>query len=165
MPAPDPAGKRSCGQAMMGYSGPAGRLVVAFFLLGLVVAPAVAGGWNGRVVHVSAGDRLLVDSGSGPVAVRLAHVRAPAREHFFWERARRALGELVFDRRVVVMPVQSGAGRARVLVDGGDVAAQLVERGLLLVAPGATDDLLARQGRARRQGRGIWGSGVPPPTR
>lgn len=142
-----------------------GHLWVASVLLWLAAAPAVAGGWSGQVVHVSAGDRLGVDPGNGAVAVRLAHVRAPAREHFFWERARRALGELVFDRRVMVMPVQAGGADARVLLEGGDVAAQLVERGLLLAQAGAPDRLRALEERARRRGLGVWGSGIPPRAR
>lgn len=143
----------------------AGRLLVVSLILALLIcADVCAGGWSGRVVHVAAGDRLSVDSGAGTVVVGLAHVRAPAREHFFWARARRALGELVFDRRVVVNPLGADAGvlRARVMVDGVDVAALMVERGLLLADAAAPNAFLVIENAARRQGRGIWGSGLSP---
>ena len=152
------------GPDVMAPRGRAGHLLVAALVLSLAASVAWADGWSGRVVHVRAGDGLLVDPGNGAVAVRLAHVRSPGRDHFFWERARRALGELAFDRRVVVIPLQPGGEgiRGRVLVNGDDVAAQLVERGLLLTDARAPDHLRALEQRARRQGRGMWGSGIPP---
>ena len=141
-----------------------GRLVPLLVLVALA-APVPGMELSGRVVHVAAGDRLKVDTGRGVVAVRLAHVRAPARAHFYWPRARRALGELVFGRRVRLVAATAGAAAplpARVLVDGVDVAALLVERGLLLAAGDAPAALRRREAEARRGERGIWGSGVPP---
>lgn len=132
-------------------------------LAGLLLAAAAAAQTPGRVVHVAAGDRLTVATAAGTVDIRLAHVRAPERGHFYWSRARRALGELVFDRRVVVEPLTvTEPGLARLLVDGRDVAALLVSRGLLLTGPGAPAALRSLEAEARRRGLGIWGSGVAP---
>lgn len=140
---------------------------MVWLVLALLAAiPATAGGFTGRVVHVAAGDRLKVDTGGKVVALRLAHVRAPRRDHFYWARARRGLGDLVFGRLVSVQPLRTSEGlvEAAVTVDGSDVAGLMVSRGLLMTAANAPPDLELLEAAARRQGRGIWGSGVIPGT-
>ena len=149
----------------------AGRLTraarVAFVAAALVAGPARAD-FDGRVGGVADGDSLTVLVARRQVRVRLAGIDAPERHQPYGRRSRESLSELVYRRQVTVVERGTdGYGRTlgRVVVDGRDVNAEQVRRGMAWVyARFAHDPALdALEADARQARRGLWADASPVP--
>ena len=136
----------------------------AFFMALLLAASA--GGE--QVVRVKDGDSLVVDSGGYRVDVRLAGIDAPESSQPSGDEARSALSSLVAGKEVELRLVGGDAYRrvvAHILVDGVDVNAEMVRRGLAWV-PRDYDPpphLLRQEDEARAAGVGLWAEAEPTP--
>ena len=121
-----------------------------------------------QVVRVKDGDSLVVASGGREVDVRLAGIDAPELRQARGAEARSALEALVAGRDVELQLVGGDAYRrivAHIVVDGVDVNAEMVRRGLAWV-PRQYDPapaLVRREHEAQAAGRGVWGDAEPTP--
>jgi endonuclease YncB( thermonuclease family) len=96
----------------------------------------VAGGLAERVVHGKDGDSIVVVSADREVNVRIADMDAPELDQPYGREAKDALVSLVGGREVRLELVGGDVYRrivANVFVGEGDVAAELVRRGLACV--------------------------------
>lgn len=140
----------------------AARLVL--FALLLMAAPAVAE----RVLRVKDGDTLVVTSAGREVVVQLADADAPELRQPRGREASTVLASLVAGRDVTLQLVDIDVyGRmvAYVLVDGGNVNAEMVRRGLAWV-PRRYDPPLALvqlEYEAQAARRGVWADPEPMP--
>ena len=140
-------------------------LRAAFYVLLLLVAASAAGE---QVLRVKDGDSLVVDSGGYQVDVRLAGIDAPESRQPSGDEARSVLSSLVAGKEIELRLVGGDAYRrvvAHILVDGIDVNAEMVRRGLAWV-PRDYDPpphLLRREDEARASGVGLWAEAEPTP--
>ena len=114
-----------------------------------------------QVVRVKDGDSLVVDSGGRQVDVRLADIDAPEHRQPRGDEASALLRSLVEGREVQLQLVGGDAYRrvvAHVFVDGVDVNAELVRRGLAWVRRGydPAPQLIRHEDEARDAQRGLW---------
>ena len=114
-----------------------------------------------QVVRVKDGDSLVVDSAGRQVDVRLADIDAPEHRQPRGDEARALLRSLVEGREVQLQLVGGDAYRrvvAHVFVDGVDVNAELVRRGLAWVRRGydPAPQLIRHEDEARDAQRGLW---------
>ena len=138
------------------------RVVLAALLLSVAVHAE-------QVVRVKDGDSLVINSGGRQVDVRLADIDAPEYRQPRGDEARTALRSLVEGREVQLQLVGGDAYRrivARVFVDGVDVNAALVRRGLAWVRRGYDPAplLIRHEDEARAARRGLWAdaNATPP---
>ena len=122
-----------------------------------------------QVVRVKDGDSLVIDSGGRQVDVRLADIDAPEYRQPRGDEARTVLQSLVEGRDVQLKLVGGDAYRrivAHVSVDGVDVNAEMVRRGLAWVRRGyqPAPFLVQQEDEARAAQRGLWGdaNSTPP---
>lgn len=140
----------------------AARLVL--FALLLTAVPAVAE----RVLRVKDGDTLVVTSAGREVVVQLADADAPELRQPRGREASTVLASLVAGRDVTLQLVDIdiyGRVVAYVLVDGGNVNAEMVRRGLAWV-PRRYDPPLALvqlEYEAQAARRGVWADPEPTP--
>lgn len=124
----------------------------------------------GRVVGVADGDTITVLVGVEPRRVRLAGIDAPEKGQPFGQRAKQAVGRLVFGRTVkVVVRGQDRYGRTLgevLLPDGASLNERLVEEGWAwhYIRYSKDQRLAEREAAARRSRRGLWVDprAVPP---
>ena len=114
-----------------------------------------------QVVRVKDGDSLVVDSAGRQVDVRLADIDAPEHRQPRGDEASALLRSLVEGREVQLQLVGGDAYRrvvAHVFVDGVDVNAELVRRGLAWVRRGydPAPQLIRHEDEARNAQRGLW---------
>ena len=114
-----------------------------------------------QVVRVKDGDSLVVDSAGRQVDVRLADIDAPEHRQPRGDEASALLRSLVEGREVQLQLVGGDAYRrvvAHVFVDGVDVNAELVRRGLAWVRRGydPAPQLIRHEDEARDAQRGLW---------
>ena len=133
-----------------------------------LVALAATPSAGEQVVRVKDGDSLVVASAGREVDVRLAGIDAPELRQARGMEARTALETLVAGRDVELQLVGGDAYRrivAHVLVDGLDVNAEMVRRGLAWV-PRQYDPapaLVRQEHEAQAAGRGVWSDAKPTP--
>ena len=140
---------------------------LAWLLLVLLVGPAVADEFKGRVVGVTDGDTIKVLHVNQAETVRLVGVDAPEKRQPYGDRARRFTADLAFDRTVTV--VTSGRDRNGrllgevVLPDGRSLNQELVRAGYAWwFRKYSRDVTLARLEEEARQGRrGLWAAETP----
>ena len=130
----------------------------------LLAASAVAE----QVVRVKDGDSLVVSSAGREVDVRLAGIDAPELRQARGAEARAALESMVGGREVTLQLVGGDAYRrvvAHILVDGVDVNAELVRRGLAWVPRQYSPEpaLVRVEHEAQAAGRGLWADPQPTP--
>lgn len=152
----------------------------AFALLGLlllawaVAGPAAAATLRGTVIVVIDGDTVLFKpdhthpSGRAFLKIRLADIDAPEHDQPYGEAATRALAAQVLNRRVAVDTFATdvyGRTIARIRMDGDEVGADLVRRGLAWSATRSrhASELKAAQRQARLARRGLWQDAAPVP--
>jgi endonuclease YncB( thermonuclease family) len=133
----------------------------------LLVNPAVAGEFQGRVVGVTDGDTIKVLHDNGAETVRLVGVDAPEKRQAYGDRARRFTADLAFDRTVTVL----ASGRDRngrllgevLLPDGRSLNQELVRAGdAWWFRKYSRDVTLARlEEEARQSRRGLWAAEAP----
>lgn len=142
--------------------------VLAQLLLTAPLPAAPARDGTGRVVSVTDGDTLVVDTATGRHRVRLLGVDAPETGQRYGPAARDALAGLVLGRTVTLRVVGADRyGRAVGVVerDGTEVNLEMVKDGWAW-----HDGRLARRGElraagaaARQAGRGLWADRSPVP--
>lgn len=142
------------------------RIVLTLLLL---VQPAAAAEFTGRVVAVHDGDTIRVLVGREQVKCRLANIDAPELGQPFGRNARRALSALVFQRAVHVEDRgEDRYGRKICLVDTDDGQANraMVAQGMAWVYGryNTDPDLPATEAQARAERLGLWAdsNAVPP---
>ena len=144
-----------------------GNLHTAAFAL-LLVSCAHAQTIAGRVVGVHDGDTLTVlDAEKVQHKIRLSGIDAPEEKQAFGERAKQALSRLTFGETIRV-DVHGKDKYGRTLGDvyagGKRVNLAMVEEGMAWVYRATKDAaLLAAEGDARREKRGLWRDKAPVP--
>lgn len=130
--------------------------------------PSSAATLNGKVVHIADGDTLTVLVDQRQVKVRLAEIDAPESRQDYGQRAKQALGNLVFGK--VVLVDDEGKDRygrtiGRVHLGGVDVNADMVGAGYAWVYRKHAKDqsLYALEDEARVARRGLWSGHEPVP--
>ena len=119
------------------------------------------------VIGTPAGDRVVLQLGSFPVAFSLAHLAVADAQQ---PAAREALNALLTSKRVEVLYQAdfgtdlAGAARVQILVGKTNVNEELVARGLATYQPqkegSAAEGVIKRaQDKAKKSGLGIWKSG------
>ncbi len=138
--------------------------VIGLLLPGLLAAQD----FSGVVVKIADGDSMTVlTTQSREIEVRLADIDAPERGQPFADRARQALGELVFQKTVEVRFNDADTyGRivGRVYTEKIDVSAEMLRRGLAWVYRSYVRDqsLFAIETEAREAHRGLWAAREEP---
>ncbi|MCO6418786.1 thermonuclease family protein [Siccirubricoccus sp. KC 17139] len=138
------------------------RRLLPLLLLLLFALPAEAREILGKVVAIADGDTLtLLDDGRKQRRIRLAGIDTPESRQPYGSRARQALAELTFGRRVKVQVLgvdRYGRTLGRVIAGRKDVNAALVRQGAAWVYRAYTDDpaLLRLEAEARAARRGLW---------
>ncbi len=110
------------------------RQIAAFFALCFL--PSLALAWPGRVVSITDGDTLTVLRGQEQVKVRLYGIDAPERRQACGDRALQTMRELAHGRVVEVHEIghdRYGRTVARIEVQGVDVGAEMIRRGMAWV--------------------------------
>lgn len=138
-------------------------------LSGLVPRPAVAEEeiFSARVVSIQDGDTMtVVDSERREFVIRLSAIDAPEIAQVYGQEAKKALGELILKKQVVVRAYdldKFGRILADVEVGGIDISVNLVGRGLAWHAAHFADDetLSDHQKLAQLQGLGLWQDAKP----
>ena len=128
-------------------------------LFALLPAFACAATLQGKVVHIADGDTLTLLVDHERVTVRLAEIDAPESRQDYGQRAKQALGNLVFGK--VVLVEEEGKDRygrtiGRVHLGGVDVNAELISTGFAWVYRKYAKDqrlnALEDEARAARRG-------------
>ena len=139
----------------------------AFWILPLALLLAASAAAE-QVVRVKDGDSLVVASAGREVDVRLAGIDAPELRQPRGSEARAALESMVGGREVTLQLVGGDAYRrvvAHILVDGVDVNAELVRRGLAWVPRQYSPEpaLVRVEHEAQAAKRGVWADPQPTP--
>ena len=139
----------------------------AFWILPLALLLAGSAAAE-QVVRVKDGDSLVVSSAGREVDVRLAGIDAPELRQARGAEARAALESMVGGREVTLQLVGGDAYRrvvAHILVDGVDVNAELVRRGLAWVPRQYSPEpgLVRVEHEAQAAKRGVWADPQPTP--
>jgi len=145
------------------------RIAIVFrrCLVGIAAFHLLAGGVAAeRVVRVTDGDSIVVESGENEINVRIADIDAPELDQTFGEEAKSALSRLLEGRRVRLELVGGDAYRrivANVFVEERDVAAELVTGGFAWVrrAYAPASRLIDLEESARDARRGLWAGDAP----
>ena len=125
--------------------------------------------FSGVVTRIADGDSMtVVTPERRQIEVRLADIDAPERGQPFADRARQALGDLVFEKSVEVrFNDADNYGRivGRVYAGNVDVSGEMLQRGLAWVYRDYVRDqsLLAFEAEARKARRGLWAAEEPIP--
>ena len=149
-------------------------LLCLLFLAWAVAGPAAAETLRGTVIVVIDGDTVLFKpdhyhpSGRAFLKIRLADVDAPEHDQPYGDTATQALAAQVLNQRVEVDTVATdvyGRTIARIRMDGDEVGADLVRRGLAWSATRSrqASELKAAQRQARLARRGLWQDAAPVP--
>ena len=135
-------------------------LLLLAMLFGLATA-ARETHYVARVVGMTDGDTVVLDTGGRRFAFRLGQIDAPELAQPAGPAAKRALAELVLHRQVaVVESTIDSYGRpvGRLSVGGVDVNAEMVARGhaWVYVRYARDDTLVPLQTAAKSAGQGLW---------
>ena len=141
---------------------------LAFLLFIAFPALLSAQAIQGKVVHIADGDPLTVLVDQQQVKVRLAEIDAPESHQDYGQRAKQALGNLVFGQEVTVDDEgkdRYGRTIGRVHLGRLDVNAEMVRTGFAWVYRKYAKDqsLYALEDEARTARRGLWASDVRVP--
>lgn len=133
-----------------------------------LVALAAATAAGEQVVRVKDGDSLVIASAGREVDVRLAGIDAPELRQAGGMEALAVLETLVAGRDVELQLVGGDAYRrivAHILVDGLDVNAEMVRRGMAWVPRQYSPSpvLVRHEDEAQAAGRGVWSDPQPTP--
>lgn len=144
------------------------RTVALWLFLVAFPLPSPAATLQGKVVHIADGDTLTVLVDHQQVKVRLAEIDAPESRQDYGQRAKQALGNLVFGHDVSVdYEGKDRYGRTigRVHLGRLDVNAEMVRTGYAWVYRKYAKDqnLYALEDEARAARRGLWAGNDPVP--
>ena len=142
-------------------NGPTGMVMLLLFTAAATTAGAPI---TGRVLSVSADGLLRIQTSHDQLKVMPAGIALPRPGHPQRNAARKALGELVFDRTVELAPYgepRASTVSARVFVAGEDIAPQLLSEGNAYVLRDhpLAGELLRFEFNARNARRGLWAEG------
>jgi len=145
-----------------------GRLsALGALLLVANTIPATAGDMlEGRVKTVSDGDTLVVGRAGRARVVQLAGIDAPELMQEFGPEARQFVRDFTAGKQVKVEVLETKSRESvvgRVTVDGRDLAAALIERGLAWASESSSPDLRSAEAKAKSDGSGLWASSTPTP--
>jgi len=143
------------------------NFVLAFLLLILSAVNAGAATIFGRVIEVNDGDVITVFNLNRPVRIKLLAVDAPESDQVFGDVAKKHLGELVYDKTVLVEYwgiAPDGSLVGRVTLNGADIGAQMIRDGAAWFDASNQDRLSAAdrevyqqsEQAARSEKRGLW---------
>jgi len=143
------------------------NFVLAFLLLTLSAVNAGAATIFGRVIEVNDGDVITVFNLNRPVRIKLLAVDAPESDQVFGDVAKKHLGELVYDKTVLVEYwgiAPDGSLVGRVTLNGADIGAQMIRDGAAWFDASNQDRLSAAdrevyqqsEQAARSEKRGLW---------
>lgn len=136
--------------------------IIALLLIAQAATASAAAPLQGEVVGISDGDTLtLLTSEQRQVKVRLAQLDTPERHQPYGSRAKQALADKVFRRRITVQVEaidRYGRTVGTVYLDGRDVNAEMVAEGHAWVYRAYSRDpgLLELERSARTERRGLW---------
>ena len=143
------------------------NFVLAFLLLILLAFNIDAATLYGRVIEINDGDVLTVFNLNRSVRIKLMAVDAPESSQAFGEVAKKHLGELVYDKQVLVEYwgiAADGSLVGRVTLNGADIGAQMIRDGAAWFDASNQDHLSASdrevyqqsEQAARTEKRGLW---------
>lgn len=143
------------------------NFVLAFLLLTLLAFNTEAATLFGRVIEINDGDVLTVFNLNRPVRIKLLAVDAPENDQVFGDVAKKHLGELVYDKSVLVEYwgiAADGSLTGRVTLNGTDVGVQMIRDGAAWFDASNQDHLSAAdrevyqqsEQAARSEKRGLW---------
>ena len=140
------------------------QAVIAAWVLFFLPALSLAATLQGKVVHIADGDTLTVLVDHQQVKIRLAEIDAPESHQDYGQRAKQALGNLVFSKEVGGKD-RYGRTIGRVHLGDLDVNAEMVRTGYAWVYRQYAKDksLYALEDEARAARRGLWASDVHVP--
>jgi len=143
-------------------------LVVTLLAVILLAGVAVAGetGINGKCVKVIDGDTLVVKCDESRRTVEIDGIDAPELDQPWGKEVRSFVKSMVQGRQVEIEVIEGGDDtvRARVFIDGVDLAEMLASRGLAWVPEdGADGELLSVSKSARDLPCGLWMDADPVP--
>jgi micrococcal nuclease len=141
--------------------------VLAFLLLTLSAVNAGAATIFGRVIAINDGDVITVFNLNRPVRIKLLAADAPESDQAFGDVAKKHLGELVYDKSVLVEYsgiAPDGSLVGRVTLNGADIGAQMIRDGAAWFDASNQDRLSAAdrevykqsEQAARSEKRGLW---------
>ena len=121
--------------------------------------------FTAQVVSIEDGDTLILKSATEGTTVHLAGVDAPELSQPAGPAAREFVRKLAGGRTVTVRLINVLERLAHIQVDGNDLGLALVGAGMAWHCPRYTEDraLIAAEGEARREKRGLWRAARPTP--
>ena len=138
--------------------------VILFLYLCLSSLISQAETLTGKVINIADGDTLTILTVSNvQVKIRLAGIDTPEKAQPFGAKATQALAALVLQKQVTVdVETIDRYGRTvgKVIVNGLDINAELVKKGMAWVYRRYTNDekLYALESNAKKEKLGLWSS-------
>jgi micrococcal nuclease len=145
------------------------RLLPWLLALSLVLLPATAAAWSGKVVGVIDGDSITVLHNGREKQIRLWGIDCPEKWQDFGGKAKNVTSVLVFAKMVQVEPVTTDRyGRTVAFVRVGDslINEELIRQGLAWVFTRYCDRPIGQgwkklEEEARKARRGLWSMPKP----
>ena len=121
--------------------------------------------FRGSVTSIEDGDSLSVKASTETILIHLEGIDAPEMSQSGGYEAKTALRELTLGKQVTVRLKSAIDRLARVEVDGADVSATMIRRGMAWHCPRFTTDrdLTTAEEEARAAKRGLWSAARPTP--
>ena len=136
------------------------RWRLVFVVLGIIWGPGVEGSprFETVIVHIASGDSFSIRRDGVPVRCQLGFADAPEIDQPYGPAAKKALGILVFNRRVLVEILDKKAMLVRLEIEGRQVDELLLASGLAWLAPqyAGNSRLALLQSASRSARRGLW---------
>lgn len=110
------------------------------------------------IVHIASGDTVSVRVNGARIRCRLALADAPELDQPYGTAAKKALGKMLFNRRVLVQVIDRELMLVRLEVGGRQVDEVLLTSGLAWLTPryAANSRLSLLQSASRSARRGLW---------
>lgn len=141
-------------------------LRIVLLILLLVNHSAYGEEFTAKVIAVLDGDTVLVKRAKGLVKIRMAGIDAPEKGQPFGESSKRSLTDLVKAKQVTIKSQaidKYGRMVASVSLNGLDVDAEQIRRGMAWASTRSNKLMLALQEEAKREPRGLWALSNPVP--
>ena len=121
--------------------------------------------FHGAVTSIEDGDSLVVKTPTESITIHLEGIDAPEMSQPGGFEAKAALRELTLGKKVTVRLKSAIDHLARIEVDGADVSAAMIRRGMAWHCPRFTTDrdLTDAEEEARAAQRGLWSAPRPMP--
>ena len=139
---------------------------ILLLLLLLISHTACSEEFTAKVIAVLDGDTVLVKRAKGLVKIRMAEIDAPEKAQPFGESSKRSLTDLVKGKQVTIKSQaidKYGRMVASVSLNGLDVDAEQIRRGMAWAGVRSNRAMLELQDEAKRAPRGLWALSNPTP--